>query len=346
MASYRPSIKSDASGTTVDLPLDAETVKGKEVLATDGSVLMKGDLQFVKPSETIGLMFCAATDDYARVVAGTSGYNNGYLELATADDGNEPIYVRQYRGRFASVQRTATLLDGSGNTYFPGTVYSGDIALSKNTTNGFNPDNFNDGTKWLTHQDSQNAIGNSNRPLALFGTEVYTANNARFRIKGPSDDGVLRLDSDTSETSIGFYRNGSVSKTFGVSSYSNNQLAYYDNAGDHQWHILATQDYVNDKLSSGSSYKLNLLWSGSQTEVPLTPTDGRMYVICFGLGYAVIGIYIDGTMATYGGPMGLTGNERFFWRVVYYSGKLTCRQRSYNSTSESYYHIERVYEIV
>lgn len=111
-----------------------------------------------------------------------------------------------------------------------------------------NPDNFNDGTKWLNHQNTQNEVGNSNRPLALFGTEVYTANNARFRIKGPSDDGVLRLDSDTSETSIGFYRNGSVSKTFGVSSNSNNQLAYYDNVGDHKWHILATQDYAQKAL--------------------------------------------------------------------------------------------------
>lgn len=111
-----------------------------------------------------------------------------------------------------------------------------------------NPDNFNDGTKWLNHQNAQNEVGNSNRPLALFGTEVYTANNARFRIKGPSDDGVLRLDSDTNETSIGFYRNGSVSKTFGVSSNSNNQLAYYDNVGDHKWHILATEDYAQKTL--------------------------------------------------------------------------------------------------
>lgn len=111
-----------------------------------------------------------------------------------------------------------------------------------------NPDNFNDDTKWLNHQNAQNEVGNSNRPLALFGAEVYTANNARFRIKGPSDDGVLRLDSDTNETSIGFYRNGSVSKTFGVSSNSNNQLAYYDNVGDHKWHILATQDYAQKAL--------------------------------------------------------------------------------------------------
>lgn len=111
-----------------------------------------------------------------------------------------------------------------------------------------NPDNFNDGTKWLNHQNAQNEVGNSDRPLALFGTEVYTANNAHFRIKGPSDYGVLKLDSDTSETSIGFYRNGSSSKVFGIFSKTNNQLAYYDSDGDHDWHILATQDYAQKAL--------------------------------------------------------------------------------------------------
>lgn len=52
------------------------------------------------------------------------GSNDGYVELATADDGSEPIYVRQYTGVFQNVARTATLLDGSGNTTFPRRVHS------------------------------------------------------------------------------------------------------------------------------------------------------------------------------------------------------------------------------
>ena len=62
----------------------------------------------------------AANDGFRIRVGGTN--NNGYAEIATKDDGSEPIYVRQYTGDFATITRTATLLDGSGNTSFPGTV--------------------------------------------------------------------------------------------------------------------------------------------------------------------------------------------------------------------------------
>lgn len=61
------------------------------------------------------------TDSF-RIRVGATASNAGWVELATADDGNEPIYVRQYTGAFSTVTRTATLLDASGNTSFPGTL--------------------------------------------------------------------------------------------------------------------------------------------------------------------------------------------------------------------------------
>lgn len=63
--------------------------------------------------------------DQFRIIAGSNGYNNGWAEIATADDGTEPIYVRQYTGVFSSVKRTLTLLDESGNTIFPGSLSIG-----------------------------------------------------------------------------------------------------------------------------------------------------------------------------------------------------------------------------
>lgn len=64
---------------------------------------------------------CMALNDYFRI--GVGGDNNGgYAEIATADDGNEPIIVRQYTGMFQNLIRTLTLLDGNGNTTFPGHV--------------------------------------------------------------------------------------------------------------------------------------------------------------------------------------------------------------------------------
>lgn len=60
----------------------------------------------------------------------------GALEIATGDNGTEPIYVRQYQGNPVStpvsqVVRTAALLDENGNTSFPGTVSSGGQVLVK-----------------------------------------------------------------------------------------------------------------------------------------------------------------------------------------------------------------------
>lgn len=62
-----------------------------------------------------------ADNDLFRIRCGGPS-NQGWVEIATADDGTEPIYVRQYTGRFASIARTLTLLDGSGNTICPGNL--------------------------------------------------------------------------------------------------------------------------------------------------------------------------------------------------------------------------------
>ena len=75
-----------------------------------------------------------ADNDAFRLRIGGDASNQGWVELATADDGNEPIYVRQYTGSFATVTRTATLLDGAGNTTFPGLVHSGGLQLQKHTS--------------------------------------------------------------------------------------------------------------------------------------------------------------------------------------------------------------------
>lgn len=63
-----------------------------------------------------------ADNDFFRLRVGGTASNAGYVEFATADDGNEPIYFRQYTGEYTTVKRTLTLLDGSGNSSFPGTI--------------------------------------------------------------------------------------------------------------------------------------------------------------------------------------------------------------------------------
>ena len=62
-----------------------------------------------------------ASNDYWRLI-GAGSKDSGYCELATADNGTEPIYVSQYTGIFEKCVRYATLLDGNGDTLLPGTL--------------------------------------------------------------------------------------------------------------------------------------------------------------------------------------------------------------------------------
>jgi hypothetical protein len=76
-------------------------------------------------------------NDQFRIRVSATASNAGFAEIATADDGTEPIYVRQYTGVFTTLTRTATLLDGSGNTSFPGTLTANAIVKSGGTSSQF-----------------------------------------------------------------------------------------------------------------------------------------------------------------------------------------------------------------
>lgn len=75
-------------------------------------------------TSTQHIRFQGGGSDYGRIAFGATGSNAGWMEIASCDDGNEPIYARQYTGVFTTIKRTATLLDASGNTSFPGSVTS------------------------------------------------------------------------------------------------------------------------------------------------------------------------------------------------------------------------------
>jgi len=73
-----------------------------------------------------------AANDYWRVAGGATASNAGYMEIATADDGTEPIYVRQYTGVFTTVKRTLTLLDAVGDSSFPGEITASGAITANN----------------------------------------------------------------------------------------------------------------------------------------------------------------------------------------------------------------------
>lgn len=93
-------------------------------ITNNGTLTQNGDIIINQASSTgtRQVRFQGGDNDYGRVAFGGTASSAGWMEIASCDDGNEPIYARQYTGVFTTVKRTATLLDANGNTVFPGTV--------------------------------------------------------------------------------------------------------------------------------------------------------------------------------------------------------------------------------
>ena len=131
----------DGSGLTGISADDANTLDGLDstaFLRTNGSHQSTATQIFTNSGTSFrGTQGTMGDNDQWRFGGAATGSNSGYLEIATGDDGTEPHYHRQYTGVFSSLTRTATILDGSGNTLFPGevTAYSSDARLKTNIEN-------------------------------------------------------------------------------------------------------------------------------------------------------------------------------------------------------------------
>lgn len=93
-------------------------------ITNNGTLTQNGDI-IINQASTTGtrqVRFQGGDNDYGRIAFGATAENAGWMEIASCDEGNEPIYARQYTGVFTTIKRTATLLDANGNTIFPGTV--------------------------------------------------------------------------------------------------------------------------------------------------------------------------------------------------------------------------------
>jgi|GEM_PF-4484844 len=111
------------NGGQLNIKIDGYFYQGEgihRVLDSSGGYLT-GTLNFANNIGTC-LQGVMGDNDHWRIYAGNNGSNQGYLAIDTADDGNEPIYVRQFAGGFENQVRCATLLDANGNTLFPVSV--------------------------------------------------------------------------------------------------------------------------------------------------------------------------------------------------------------------------------
>ena len=68
------------------------------------------------PTSTQQIHLQGGRNNYGRIAFGGTAENSGWMEIASCDDGNEPIYARQYTGVFTTIKNTLTLLDANGDT--------------------------------------------------------------------------------------------------------------------------------------------------------------------------------------------------------------------------------------
>lgn len=140
VTSYVPFMSTVASGVapfivasnTVVGNLNADMVDGLHLSDFDGRYVKKagdtmtGDLNIsgghilymlqTSSTSTQQIHFQGGRNDYGRIAFGGTAENAGWMEIASCDDGNEPIYARQYTGVFTTIKNTLTLLDANGDT--------------------------------------------------------------------------------------------------------------------------------------------------------------------------------------------------------------------------------------
>ena len=125
-------------------------------------------------------------DDAANIVLGGTNDNETFLEISTSDNGNEPIYVRQYKRNYVTgvgeLQREAALLDADGNTSFPGNLSVGGSI----TTNGIDLN--------ATITALQETIAAQHTTLSSQETKILSleADNALLAAKIPQMEAILQ----------------------------------------------------------------------------------------------------------------------------------------------------------
>jgi hypothetical protein len=218
-------------------------------------------------SEANLLYASIGSNDFFRIRTGGAS-NAGFVEIATADDGTEPIYVRQYTGVFSTLKRTATLLDGSGNTSFPGTVtaptFSG--ALSGNASTA-----------------SSAAKLTTARNIALSGAVTGNANfdgsgNITISTTATSDP-TLTLNGDATGSAT-FTNLGNATLTVTVANDSHTHDGrYYTESESNARFVNVTGDTVTGDLSiSGATLSVTSTVEGTEAFF-VDGVNGRLFTI-------------------------------------------------------------------
>lgn len=229
---------------SVGLGYADNAIPGGYRLAVNGSLYSGGDIIMGQNGSTgvRQVRIQCGDNDYGRIAAGATASNAGWMEIASADDGNEPIYVRQYTGVFSTLKRTLTLLDGSGNTSMPGS-----LSVTGTTTSG----NFNTGGRYISNYSS--------------GTWINSVSNSVLTCNYSGYGGILCAPIKSGRITLSTYPSNDNTVYLGYASSS--QISAGTNAFNRQarWSADNGYLYVDGFVKNGSSDSYVLLGGGGHT---------------------------------------------------------------------------------
>lgn len=216
-----------------------------------------------------GIRWTVGDNDYAIIRGGATGSNYGYLEIATADDGNEPIYIRQYTGVFSTIKRTLTLLDGNGYSYFPSYINIGG----------------NEG-----NNSSPNRVWGSNGSDTFLRSYLTSALNVNYASSSGNSDTVDGYHASGLFTNLSNSNNG-VSITIGgtTKSISNISVNYANTSWGSTW--LNANTSLNYG-TNGLQYFNQSTTTTSGPKVNANPTNDWYHIIRMNHGNSN-GYYVD-----------------------------------------------------
>ena len=175
-------------------------------------------------TSTQQIHFQGGRNDYGRIAFGGTAENAGWMEIASCDDGNEPIYARQYTGVFTTIKNTLTLLDANGDTV---------MSNNKGLNVGWGSRQVRQGGSWVHGgSDAASSTDANLRFGSLYGIGWYPTISGAYVAQGNNAmwlnvrTGVLNVAGGIKESSICI---GRVDNNGNYNAVYNGEINRYEN---------------------------------------------------------------------------------------------------------------------
>jgi hypothetical protein len=218
-----------------------------------------------------GITGVVGTNDFWFFGASALDFDDGFVEISSGDNGNEPIYVRQYSGSplTGTLARSLTLLDGDGNTSVPQNLFLG--SPTSNINHAVRAD------REITAGDGLTGGGNLTENITFSVTPDVVRTAGNFTLEGSIaflslingiSSSTLRLNTPVTINNVPFDGSQNITIDTGAKGGGTNQIVFEND-------IVVTESYTITTGKNGMSAGPIEILEGVVVTVP----NGSTWVI-------------------------------------------------------------------